>query len=349
MLRSCRWPLPILRGTLRPIRPGVGTAPSSGFIGGSWFRLQLGDTMTLRNETTTLTLPSPNGFAYTTTIPPSSDAPLNALPTPVIGAGQWTWGSSGGPDLPASNFSFSLAAPIQINGGAPVSVTSSQDQTMTWNGTAYDSNAILQLSVSQNPGFSPAIVCFAPAQDRSPDDSSQSACAIHPRRSGNVIGIGNGIGFGNSSCEFHAFKWDPSVDAGEPGKHRYASGGFQMRMLVSGGVFLALSSLLQAQTATVQNAATLRPPAAIFGNFESILKGRHQHLFLARVCPFLPRQRMLLRRECWQFSPIPGRDRKKFWTFWGTASRAELARFHSIRDPDDSSIRFQYSFQGPRS
>ncbi len=144
---------------------GCGTAPSSGFIGGVLSSpLQLGDTMTLRNETTTLTLPSPNGFAYTTTIPPSSDAPLNALPTPVIGAGQWTWGSSGGPDLPASNFSFSLAAPIQINGGAPVSVTSSQDQTMTWNGSAYDSNAILQLSVSQNPGFSPAIVCFAPAQ-----------------------------------------------------------------------------------------------------------------------------------------------------------------------------------------
>jgi hypothetical protein len=43
-------------------------------------------------------------------------------------------------------------------------MTSSQDQTITWNGSAYDSNAILQLSVSQNLGISPAVVCFAPAQ-----------------------------------------------------------------------------------------------------------------------------------------------------------------------------------------
>jgi hypothetical protein len=120
--------------------------------------------MTLRDATTTLALPSPNGFEYTTTIPPSSDAPLNQLPAPIIGSGQWTWSSSGGADLPASNFGFNLAPPIQINGSAPVSMTSSQDQTITWNGTAYDSNATVQLLVSQNPGFSPSVVCLAPAQ-----------------------------------------------------------------------------------------------------------------------------------------------------------------------------------------
>lgn len=144
---------------------GCGGAPSAGAV----FSVlgsgpQLGATMTLRDTKTTLTLPSPSGFAYTTTIPPASDAPLNALPAPAIGGGKWTWSSSGGSDLPASNFSFNLAPPIQINGGAPVSMSSSQDQTITWNGTAYDSSAILQLSVSQNPAFSPSIVCFAPAQ-----------------------------------------------------------------------------------------------------------------------------------------------------------------------------------------
>ena len=44
-----------------------------------------------------------------------------------------------------------------------------------------------------------------------------------------------------------------------------------MNLLVSG--FLALAGLLQAQTATVQNAATLQPPAEISGNFGYILKG----------------------------------------------------------------------------
>jgi hypothetical protein len=120
--------------------------------------------MTLHNATTTLTLTSSGGFDYTTAIPPSSDAPLSALPAPVIGGGQWTWSSPGGSDLPASNFNFNLAPPIQINGGAPVSISSSQDQTIAWNGGAYDATAILQLSVSQNPGFSPSVVCFAPAQ-----------------------------------------------------------------------------------------------------------------------------------------------------------------------------------------
>jgi uncharacterized protein (TIGR03437 family) len=145
---------------------GCGAAPSGGFVGGFLGSgSQLGNTMTLRNATTTLTLASPNGFEYTTTIPPSGDAPLNALQAPIIGGGQWTWSSSGGSDLAASNFSFNLAPPIQINGGAPVSITSSQDQTISWNGTVYDSNAILQLSVSQILGLSPPIVCFAPAQD----------------------------------------------------------------------------------------------------------------------------------------------------------------------------------------
>jgi uncharacterized protein (TIGR03437 family) len=143
---------------------GCGGAPSSGFLASILSSpVHLGDTLTLRDATTTLNLQW-NGFEYMTMITPSGDAPLTTLPAPVIGNGQWTWSSSGGSDLPGSNFSFNLAPPIQINGSAPVSMSSRQDQTITWNGGAYDSNAILQLSVSQNPGIPPAIVCFAPAQ-----------------------------------------------------------------------------------------------------------------------------------------------------------------------------------------
>jgi uncharacterized protein (TIGR03437 family) len=143
---------------------GIASPPRIAFVGGLGFGSQGGSTMTLRDATTILTLASSGGNEYTATIPPSNDASLNALPPPVIGGGQWTWSFSGSSALPAGSFNFNLAAPIQINGSAPVSITSGQDQTITWTGRAYDATAILHLSVSQNPGFSPAVVCFAPAQ-----------------------------------------------------------------------------------------------------------------------------------------------------------------------------------------
>jgi hypothetical protein len=125
---------------------------------------QFGNTMTLQSAATRLTLTGQDSIDYSTVIPPSADAPLNNLPPPVIGGGNWTWGSSGGPDLPASSFSFNLAPPIQISGGAPVSVQSGQDQTITWNGSSYDSGEILQLSLSDQNFGPPTIVCYAPAR-----------------------------------------------------------------------------------------------------------------------------------------------------------------------------------------
>ncbi len=169
--------------------------------------------------------------------------------------------------MPASNFSFNLAAPIEINGSAPVSMTSSQDQTITWNGSAYDSNAILQLSVSQNLGYFSVGCVLRARPEWCADDSGESACAIQPGRNRNLVGVGNGIGCGNSGCEFRACRRKRSVDAGEPGEHRYASGGLQMKLLVSGGVFLALASLLPAQTATVRNAASFPSAEVVYGDF----------------------------------------------------------------------------------
>jgi uncharacterized protein (TIGR03437 family) len=150
--------------TARPMQ-GCTTGTVSGLAGISLGSgSQLGKTMTLQSSVTTLTLPSTGPLEYQTVIPPSADAPLNNLPAPVIGAGKWTWSSSGGSDLPASSFSFNLAAPVRLDGGSPLSIQSGHDQTITWDGSSFDSGATLQLSLTTQ-GFGPSLlVCYAPAQ-----------------------------------------------------------------------------------------------------------------------------------------------------------------------------------------
>jgi hypothetical protein len=82
------------------------------------------------------------------------------LPTPVVAGGKWTFQSSGGTDLPASSFGFTLPAPIQLAGGAPIFVSRSQDQTITWNGSAFDAGASVNLFLS---GSTSTVTCTAPA------------------------------------------------------------------------------------------------------------------------------------------------------------------------------------------
>ncbi len=115
--------------------------------------------MTLQNGATKLNLQSPE---YSVTIAPSGDAALNSLPAPAIDAGTWTWSSSGTRSVPGLSFNFNLAAPVQLNGGAPIVIRTSQDQTITWNGSAYDSSAALQLTLGG--WVLPSIYCYAPAQ-----------------------------------------------------------------------------------------------------------------------------------------------------------------------------------------
>jgi len=150
--------------TANPV-PGCSSGPASGSIFSSLSGVsQLGNPMTLQSAATTLTLTSAGFPEYVATIPPSADAPLDNLPAPVIAGGQWTWSTPGGSDLGPSSFHFQLASPIQIDGTAPVSMAASQDQTITWNGNAYDSNAIVQVSVSVNTGSFQSVSCIAPAQ-----------------------------------------------------------------------------------------------------------------------------------------------------------------------------------------
>ncbi len=121
------------------------------FFGGGPF----GDSMTLQHGATTLTLQPADIFSVVS--PPTADAPLNSLPAPLIGGGAWTWSSSFG------SFGFTLPTPAQIVGGAPIEVQTGQDQTIAWNGSGFDSGAILQLFLSAQNYGPPTITCFAPA------------------------------------------------------------------------------------------------------------------------------------------------------------------------------------------
>ena len=135
-------------------------APSSygfagSFLSGGFDPSALG-VMTLKHATSTLTLPW--------TSPPPADSPLNDLPPPVIAAGSWTASTSGGSILAASSFGFVLPPPIQIAGGAPLTLNRSQSQTIAWSGSGYDSSATLRLTLTaQYPG-SPVLNCSVPAQ-----------------------------------------------------------------------------------------------------------------------------------------------------------------------------------------
>ncbi len=113
---------------------------------GQFFQLSgLGASMTLQNGATTIAL-SGAGAGF----PPATEGPLNNLPAPAIAGGTWTWQSSGGTDLAASSFGFTLPAPLQFTGGAPVTLNRSQDQTLNWNGSNFDSGAMANVQLSGN-------------------------------------------------------------------------------------------------------------------------------------------------------------------------------------------------------
>ena len=121
----------------------------------------IGASVTLQTPTTALTLAGMAGFfEYSANLPPPTDGPLSNLPTPIIAGGKWTFQSSGGTDLPASSFGFTLPAPIQLAGGAPISVSRNRDQTITWNGAAFDAGATVNIYLS---GSTAPITCTSPA------------------------------------------------------------------------------------------------------------------------------------------------------------------------------------------
>jgi uncharacterized protein (TIGR03437 family) len=121
----------------------------------------IGASVTLQSPTTPISLTGTNGAVdyYSASLPPPADGSLTNLPASISG-GQWTWQSSGGKDLAASSFGFALPAPIQLNGGAPISLRRDQDQTITWNGSAFDAGAAVHVNLSGTGGL---ITCTVPA------------------------------------------------------------------------------------------------------------------------------------------------------------------------------------------
>jgi uncharacterized protein (TIGR03437 family) len=121
----------------------------------------IGASVTLQTPTTAITLTGVVDTSYySTSLPPPTDGPIGNLPVPVVAGGKWTFQSSGGADLPASSFGFMLPAPIQFAGGAPISVSRNQDQTITWNGAAFDAGATVSIVLS---GSTAIVSCTAPA------------------------------------------------------------------------------------------------------------------------------------------------------------------------------------------
>jgi hypothetical protein len=154
-----------------------------------------GNTMTLQSGATTLTLPSNGGPEYSISIPPTADAPLNHLPAPVIGTDTWTWSFSVG------QFAFNLPAPLQVSGGAPIRIQTDRSETITWDGSGFDSTAIFQLSLSAVNFGPPSITCFAPAQSGTLTIPSNLTAPFSPGGVGmltaSVVESGGGIPHAN--------------------------------------------------------------------------------------------------------------------------------------------------------
>ena len=107
--------------------------------------------LTLQNETTSLALP------WST--PQPVEVALSSLSAGILTGGNW-----GLSNQPA--FQFTLAPVIQIGGGAPLVVDHTQAKTILWNGTDFDSTALVQLSLTGQGGF-PMIRCSAPGSQGS--------------------------------------------------------------------------------------------------------------------------------------------------------------------------------------
>lgn len=114
-----------------------------------------GPSVYLQNGANTLSLPQ--SVFYSATLPQPTQGPITNPPPPVIAGGNWKWYSTGGPDLGASSFGFTLPTPFQLSGSGMISLVHNVDQTLTWNGAAFDSGAVLNVGL---PGY---VTCTAPA------------------------------------------------------------------------------------------------------------------------------------------------------------------------------------------
>ena len=158
-------PSPVPSGCIS-LTPANGVFAAAEFLGGDINSVfspppipDIGSTVTLQSPTTAIQLTGLDGYFAAQNLPPPVDGPLSNLPVPAIAGGKWTFQSSGGADLPASSFGFTLPAPVQLTGGVPVMMNHTQAQTVSWNGAAFDAGATAGISL-QGSGV---ISCTAPA------------------------------------------------------------------------------------------------------------------------------------------------------------------------------------------
>jgi hypothetical protein len=124
----------------------------------------LGKSVTLRTTATTLVSSSTSGYFYFD-LPAPQDGNLSILPANIVSPGRWTLLTGGSTDLPPSSFDFTLPAPVRMYGSAPMSLRRDQDQTILWNGAAFDPNAVATLFLNGHGSGTPIrnIVCTAQA------------------------------------------------------------------------------------------------------------------------------------------------------------------------------------------
>jgi uncharacterized protein (TIGR03437 family) len=147
----------------------------------------------LTNSAGTITLP------YTS--PQPTDSALASLPPPVIAPGPWQFTATDASVFPAgASFTFSLPSPVQISGGAPIAINHTESSTITWNGSAYDSFATLQLTLTSF--LSPVISCSVPAQSGSVTIPASLLASFHPGSAGVLSVSVSETGSGIPSADF---------------------------------------------------------------------------------------------------------------------------------------------------
>ena len=123
-----------------------------------------GASLTFTNSAGTFYAQTPGGVGgpyYTVALSQPQDGTLASPPASATPPGKWTLSTPGSPDLPPSTFSFNVPAPVQLSGGAPLTFSRNQSQTLTWNGAGFDPAAIAQVSLSGSTQF---VSCAVPAQ-----------------------------------------------------------------------------------------------------------------------------------------------------------------------------------------
>lgn len=120
----------------------------------------IGSSVALQGPGGSLTLAGSGGSYFLWQAPAPVDGSPSSLPNSTIARGNWTWQSSDGKDLPASSFGFTLPAPLQLAGAAPVVFKRDQDQTVSWNASALDPSTVVSVNLN---GGGVQIACSAPA------------------------------------------------------------------------------------------------------------------------------------------------------------------------------------------